>query len=283
MHILNKLLRSYLGNGFFKILDLLYIDHDLKRNKKLKGKFQNKRIFILGSGPSIKKYNLELLKDEYVMTQNSFHMHEKIKLIKPDFHCLIPYYQSEKEEHKWVEWIEEMKIVMPETKYFIGKNTKKLIEKYHNDLLKQTYFFKSNYNVLTLNKAKFDLTKNIMAIPTVITLCLLSAIYLGFSEIILLGFDLDQICKGQDPNFGRFYGKSKITDTDKEREIEKNQAVITAEGWYNRWLMNKQLILIRELSDKINVKIINGNDSGLIDCYTREPIENYIKGIIKNS
>ena len=274
--MLNKTLKSYLINSLVDVHDLLFTHHDLKKNIELKDKYNNKRIFILGSGSSILHYDLKVLKNEFVMTQNSFHMHEDIYDIEPNFHCVVPYYQSEKEYSTWIEYIGDMKEKMPSTSFMWGLNTKALIDNHHPELIKQSYYIRTKYNSLTLKKAKVNISKTIMNIPTVLTQCLTVAIYMGFREIYLLGFDLDQICHTNDRTFGRFYGMSKITDTKFEEDAERNSDLETTDGWYTWWLLNKQFFLLKSYADQNKIKIINGTQGGILSYFKREPIENII-------
>ena len=272
--MLNKTLKSYLINSLVDVHDLLFTHHDLKKNIELKDKYNNKRIFILGSGSSILHYDLKVLKNEFVMTQNSFHMHEDIYDIEPNFHCVVPYYQSEKEYSTWIEYIGDMKEKMSSTSFIWGLNTKALIDNHHPELIKQSYYIRTKYNSLTLKKAKVNISKTIMNIPTVLTQCLTVAIYMGFREIYLLGFDLDQICHTNDRTFGRFYGMSKITDTKFEEDAERNSDLETTDGWYTWWLLNKQFFLLKSYADQNKIKIINGTQGGILSYFKREPIEN---------
>jgi hypothetical protein len=272
----NKLTKSYLINSFLDVHDIFFTHPDLKRNVELKNKYNSKRIFILGSGSSILHYDLKVLNKEYVMTQNSFHMHKDIIDIEPNFHCVVPYYQSEKEISTWVDYIADMKDKMPNTLFLWGLNTKGLIDKYHEDISAKSYYIRTRYNLFTLKKAKVNISKTIMNIPTVLTQCLSVAIYLGFKEIYLLGFDLDQICHTNDRTFGRFYGMSKITDTKFEEDAEKKLNDETTDGWYNWWLMNKQFFLIRDFADQNNISIVNGTKGGILSYFKREPIENIV-------
>ena len=121
-----KLLKSYSINSLINIYDLFFTHPVLKKNFEFKGKYKNKRIFILGSGSSILHYDLKTLKDEHVMTQNSFHMHKNINEINPTVHCVVPYYHSDKEESIWVDYISDMKKMMPNSLFVWGLNTKKL-------------------------------------------------------------------------------------------------------------------------------------------------------------
>jgi len=272
----NKLTKSYLINSLVDVHDLLFTHPDLKKNIELKDKYNNERIFILGSGSSILLYDLKVLSNECVMTQNSFHMHNDISDINPTFHCVVPYYQTDKEHSIWVDYINDMKVRMPDSLFIWGLNTKSLIDKYHEDLRDKSYYLRTRYNLLTLNKAKVNISKTIMTIPTVLTQCLTVAIYLGFKEIYLLGFDLDQICHTNDQTYGRFYGMSKITETEFEKDANQKLDVETTDGWYTWWLMNKQFFLIKHFADQNNINIVNGTKGGILSYFKREPIENII-------
>jgi len=272
----NKLTKSYLINSLVDVHDLLFTHPDLKKNIELKDKYNNERIFILGSGSSILLYDLKVLSNECVMTQNSFHMHNDISDINPTFHCVVPYYQSDKEHSIWVDYINDMKVRMPDSLFIWGLNTKSLIDKYHEDLRDKSYYLRTRYNLLTLNKAKVNISKTIMTIPTVLTQCLTVAIYLGFKEIYLLGFDLDQICHTNDQTYGRFYGMSKITETEFEKDANQRLDIETTDGWYTWWLMNKQFFLIKDFADQNNISIVNGTKGGILSYFKREPIENIV-------
>jgi hypothetical protein len=271
-----KLIKSYLINSLVDVHDLFITHPKLKNNLILKDKYRNKRLFILGSGNSILNYDLKVLSNEYVMTQNSFHMHMDISDINPNFHCVVPFYQTDKEYNIWVEYIDDIKLKMPNSIFFWGLNTKTLIDKHHEDIIEKSFYIRTKYDLLTLKYPKINISKTIMNIPTVLTQCLTVGIYMGFKEIYLLGFDLDQICHTNDRTFGRFYGMSKITDTKFEEEAEKNLDYETTDGWYNWWLMNKQFFILKQFADLNDISIINGTLGGILSYFKREPIENII-------
>ena len=55
---------------------------------ELKGKYQGKRIFIIGNGPSLNEMPLYLLKDEYKMCFNRFALMEERVNWFPDFYAV---------------------------------------------------------------------------------------------------------------------------------------------------------------------------------------------------
>ena len=111
--MLNKLIKSYSINSLANVYDLSFTHPVLKKNIELKDKYKNDRLFILGSGSSILLYDLTILKNEYVMTQNSFYMHKDISDIEPNFHCVVPYHQSDKEYSIWIDYVAEIKDRIP--------------------------------------------------------------------------------------------------------------------------------------------------------------------------
>ncbi len=272
----NRVIKSFIRNSFYHIKDTFVKEKVLSLNKELKDKYRGKRLFILGSGGSIKLYDLKQLKDEYVMTQNNFHVHPDILEIDPDFHCVIPYYQTDKELNSWIEWIEDMQKNLPNTEFFWGKNTKKMIDNNFSALKGKSYYIDAQYNIFTLSKAKVDMTKTIMGMQTVTTQCLSVALYMGFSEIYLLGFDNDQICH-ESKEQNRFYGMSKITDTDSERnQLQKQRGKNVSLSWFNKWLTSKQLDMLEVYARQNSIKIVNASNEGLIDNFVREALKDII-------
>ncbi len=271
-----KVAKSYIRNCFYDVQDIFIQDKILLKNKDLKDKYKGKRLFILGSGGSIKLYDLKRLKDEYVMTQNNFHVHPDILEISPAFHCVVPYYQTDKELSVWIEWIKDMDKRLPNAQFFWGKNTKNLIDDNFNNMKNKSYYTSARYNLLTLNQAKVDISKTIMRLQTVTTQCITTAIYMGFSEIYLLGFDNDQICHERKEQ-NRFYGMSKITDTNAERnQLDKQRGQKVTLSWWNKWITSKQLDLLEIYSRKQNIKIINASNEGLLDNFKRESLKDII-------
>ena len=264
---------SYVKNACFSMRDLVVPGHVLARNKELRDRHRGERCFILGSGGSIRLYDLPRLEGHVVMTQNNFFVHEDIAAIRPRYQCTVPYYHPAELQSTWVDWITDMQRALPDATFFWEVNTRDLIERNFATLAGKSYYLRTRHDLLTLRKAKVDITKTIMTVPTALTECLTVAMYLGFSPIVLLGFDYDQICSKPGQNFqNRFYGLSKITDTDAERAIDVRDGEKSATGWFNRWLNFKQLFLIKDFADTNGIEIINGSEEGILHVFPRAPV-----------
>jgi uncharacterized Rossmann fold enzyme len=244
-------------------------------NKALKNRHTGQRCFILGSGMSVKELDLKLLHGEIVMTQNHFHAHEDIAVIDPLYHVVVPKYQSSEFDDNWVEWLHSMDERLPKkTVMFFGENTKYLLEKL-NLFRDRVFYMRQGYSAIFSRRAPVDITRGIMVVPTVITQCLAVALYLGFSEIVLLGFDLDQVCRIAQRDKVRFYGLSPVTANQAEISAEE-QLGRTGEDWFNMWLIWKECNLLLDEAVRRGTRIVNATPGGMLNVFDRVPFDTVI-------
>ena len=276
LNFIPYLYKKHLSHSIFSALNL-FPDSVLKKNKELKGKYQGQKLFIIGSGPSIKEEDLSVLAGQNIMTQNNFHMHEQINLLKPKFHVVVPKYQSKSFDGDWIDWIHDMEEKLPDDcLYFFGKNTKYLIDS-KTKIGDRTYYMNQGLNPLFVNKTDCDISKRIMNVPSAITQCLMAGVYMGFTEIYLLGMDLNQIVQlGAGRDNLRWYGHSKITANQAEKDIE---STILKSGniYFEHWKMWRQLNMIDNFAKSKNIKIGNASKYGLLNVYPRISLEAALK------
>lgn len=140
---------------------------------KYKDIHKGKRCFIVANGPSLKKMDLSLLKDEITIGMNRIYLMEKINNFKPtylvsvDIPCQLGQFTHEYNE-------------LTNIKFF-NWNSRKLFNKEENLM-----FLKSNFNP-TFER---DIVKNTLGSSKSVTYtCLQLAYYMGFTEVILIGKD----------------------------------------------------------------------------------------------
>lgn len=162
--------------------------------KKYKGIHRGQRCFIIGNGPSLKEQDISALKNEITFTVNQAGRNEQIRSICPTYHCWVdPVFfklDSKKSEDKEVIkafttlYSENNRPItfLPQQAYsFVqeaGLSNKIDIQYFISTLQKRKEYIKS-----------FDLSKSIPAFGTVVQTCIAIAMYMGFSEIYLLGCD----------------------------------------------------------------------------------------------
>jgi hypothetical protein len=247
----------------------------LAGNERLRDTHRGERCFILGSGKSILQHDLAPLASEIVITQNHFHVHEQIRMLAPRYHCVIPMYQPPAYASDWVTFFGSMQERLPEsTHFFVGLNSKKLIDA-ERFFQGRVSFVRQGRDPIFLRRPAYDLTRNIMNIQTALVMCLEVALFLGFSRIYLLGFDLSQICEGREQDWGRFYGTSPITASRAERQIE-DQNDRSGETWYHYWLMWMGFNLLRQEAERRGSEIVNVGRGGLLTCFERQLYEDVL-------
>jgi hypothetical protein len=260
----------------FKTLFLSFFpDKLLRGNLRFKNVHAGERCFILGSGHSISEQDLTKLSGEIVMTQNHFHAHKDIGVIRPKYHVLIPKYQPTDFDNDWRTWFNSMNERLPgNCEIFMDKNTKYLIDEMQI-FSERVHYISTGLSDTAVRKAPVDLVKPIMMIPTVLTECLAIAIYMGFKEIYLLGFDLDQniqLARGGDRNQIRFYGKSPITANKFESNYE-SVAAKSGHDWFSMWTIWQQCGLLKKTAEERGVKIVNVTRGGVLNVFDRAVYE----------
>lgn len=269
------LLKQYAFDVVSLVLDV-FPDPELRRNAVFRDRHRGERCFLLGSGHSIKEQDLTKLAGEIVMTQNHFHAHEQIGIISPTYHVNVPKYQPRSYDDDWVEWLRSMDERLPKkTVIFFGKNTKYLVDELRL-FQDRAYYVQPGYSAALLGRAPTDLTRRIMRVPTVLPQCLAIAIYMGFKEIYLLGFDLDQQFRQNNRDQLRFYGLSPITRNAAEIALEQKGGA-SGDDWLGFWLIWRQCNLLKQAAERKGLKIINATRGGLLNMFDRQVYEEVVK------
>lgn len=164
----------------------------VESNRGVEGRHRGERCFILGAGPSVKVQDLTKLKGEYVISVSNTFVHADYPLFRPSYHVLphiLKGHGSLSGEDEFACWLKEMEEKTFDAELFLHVGDRLLVDKYN--------LF--NGRVIHWNEyvswdgscpGKIDLTK-VPSIWSVSEYALTVAIYLGFDEIYLIGFDHD--------------------------------------------------------------------------------------------
>lgn len=223
----------------------------LKKNKKLKNIHKKERCFIVLNGPSINEHDLSGLKDEYVFVSNFFYRSDLCKIIEPNYYCWLDSALMHSDEIKSV--VEELKCACPKSKLIFNyKACSKLGER------------DDTYYVYTKNMANvFGISNNLAGVMSNYTnvafLAIVSAIYMGFSEIYILGLDFEPT------GFSHFIHLGENSDCLMPgNEIDK----VKVAGSYRQYtLAQYQSFLVSELAKKTNTKVVNLNPRSYIRAF----------------
>ncbi len=161
---------------------------------ELRNSEKENRCFIIATGSSIKYQDLTILNDEIVISVSGLYMHKDINIINPKYHVLPNVFNDHKEineENKYVQWLNDMDVHLPSSTVMImSKQDEGYIEKYQ--LFRNRKIFFKDYTRYCETDNIFDIDINQM--PNIWSISegvIQVALFLGFKEIFLLGFDHD--------------------------------------------------------------------------------------------
>lgn len=197
MRIFNKFksIPSYLIRNFLLPKILTFKNRSiLNKNVELKGRYQHKRCFIIGNGPSVSKLDLGKLKNEYSFVVNEFDKNPQINSLNPKFYLLNDsgYYNENNQSDDYSSYFPEQfkkkeKTIGPTTTIFTNLDAKNFIKK-HNMFADHAVYYIGTQGIITdVLPFNIELDKYVPCTKNSVLLCITIATYLGFEEIYLLG------------------------------------------------------------------------------------------------
>ncbi|MDE6851311.1 MAG: HAD hydrolase family protein [Lachnospiraceae bacterium] len=237
----------------------------LQSNIQYKDIHMGERVFILCSGPSISELDLTLLKNEKTIAVNSFYLHKDCQIISPTYYC-EPAFEEYSSFETVAQHLREMEQATPEAHYFFGIKEKENVEKV-NEFEGRCV----NYMAFTneYDRSDIDLTRCVMGVQSVSIMALEIAIYMGFTEIYLLGTEHDSLLTGKYTHFYE-YQESIAANEDKMLDEQGNIRYTFDEelsAIYNLW---EQYKIIRKIAKKKRIKIYNATPAGVLDLFEKK-------------
>jgi hypothetical protein len=272
--ILPPFLFDFMLFGFGVAKDLAHPDlmNLIKKNCVLKNNGSGKRAFLLATGPSIKSQDLSLLKGEDCFTSSNVFLHEFINEINPKFHFFAPYHKPLILSN-YLAWMNQADRMLPKsTKIFLATESEALVKK-HN-LFKHREIFYLNFGH-DFSRTTVDITKTIMAPQSVPLMVLPVLIYMGYSEIYLVGCD-HTVLRDFKRNVTHFYNSKKDlrkNSSDKNtwgdiiKTHETSMQVFVQYKFYKDILLNSQN----------KIKIINLSNDSWLDLFDFKKFSSILK------
>lgn len=253
----------------------------LSNNIALKDIHKGKRCFILGSGPSIKKQDLSPLKNEIVFALNNFYVHEEFSNIISNtnvekYYMTAPIHPPQTEE-EWKDWFIDIEKNVPlNVKTLFGLNGNKINIKYIFEkygLFKQHtkfWYFEGKHFRNDKKLKGMDVTKAIYSGESVSVYTLILAIYMGFSEIYLLGMDHDYFLYDDESQM-RMYKTSIHQNSEFERTF--------GDTFYIKEFLRQYNIFSKyhAFGFSSNSKIYNASAGGILKVFPKVNFENLFK------
>lgn len=236
----------------------------LAHNAELKDAHRGKRCFVLATGPSIKNHDLSLLEGEICISVANFFVHNDFYRISPLYHCIPPLHPPLTDEDG-LRWFRQMEPYMDRTVLILGYTDRRLIEINRLFCNQKINYLRFGDSWEKPTNRSFDLMCPLPNCQSVCITALMIALYIGCSDIYLLGtdhttFNLDT---GQ-YDYGHFYdgeAKNELGEQAAPDDLE-TEFRATAELW-------RQYKLLREYARTKNSAIYNATGRGILDLFPR--------------
>jgi hypothetical protein len=238
----------------------------LKKNLKLAGKLAGRRVFVVGTGPSIKSQDLKKLAGEVCITVSNFFVHPDFNLIKPTFHLFAPIH-SPVTAQQFNDWLKDAEAHFPKgQKVLVSLTDKHIIDTYGRLKKQDVYYYRISSRPLAPSD-RLDFSGLLPAIQTSPQIAIYLALYGDAREIIILGCDHDSILN------------LKVS-----RHFYNEKESVLSQAGYNEWLGQGQDLgteceayvqlwniyrAIRAFAAEHDISILNATDGGLLDVYPR--------------
>ena len=278
---LPPLLFNYV-NDFRNYHDFLKHSNLIKTNINLKNKHKGEKCFILGSGPSINDEDLKPLKNEIVFALNNFYVHDDFSEIMrgevEKYYMTAPIHPPQTET-EWKDWFSDMEQHMPKNVNLIfgisnqNNNIKSILDHHNLFVNFKKYWYYAGININDYYNYKprdIDITRMTWIADTISIYSIIVAIYMGFSEIYLLGMDHNYICNNKS-NY-RFY-KDGIHQNDEDERMLKDTS-LTKHLSFSIYKIFHQYELLSNNSD---TEIYNTSRNSLLDIFEYVTFKDIIK------
>jgi uncharacterized Rossmann fold enzyme len=244
---------------------------DVARNAELKDRYRGqRRCFVIGNGASLKDMDLSVLANEITIGCNSFYKHEQARRVDLKYHCVGDPMFFENTPRA-VEWHREIESAMPRaTKMFHARGQPLVRE--HGLYRDQTiYYYRHGITVDEPELVDFDFTRPLcVGHTTGSRLAIPLAIYMGFTEIYIIGFDANWMESYRGSY--HFYEKHALWPefdaqaTDKRHPRYADQLINALRDFESH-------ALLYEAAKARGVNIYNAGKGGLLDTYPRVVFE----------
>jgi hypothetical protein len=248
----------------------------VKGNQKLQNIYEGKRCFILGMGPSIKHQNLTLLKNEIVLSCSWCTLLDEYGKLEPEIYVnpaiMKDYVRSRSELEEYGEevyaYLDER---LKSRTIILDSQDRVFIERKGHFGDKDVFYLHQSGNWGSEDAC--ELTQKTPEIQTATTMMLKIAIYMGFSEIYLLGTEHDIVKR----DYEHSYDMKKLDDMGYHalyNTINYHKSQVDTE-WSNRILLRTafnifdQYYELHKIAEKKGIKIFNATQGGDLDEYER--------------
>ena len=246
-------------HGFLRKTGLKRTQNDEKL-LSFKDKYKGKRCFLVGNGPSLRREDLEAIRDEISFCCNGIYRIFNLTYWRPTFYFISDNVFSGK---------------LPQIrKYFKGTF-------FSNNHFKPARTAAAKYNIVYANTLTLEdyyvhgnmLDYYVSSRATVMSFMIEMAMYMGFREIYLLGVDCSNGFTGQNDHFINNYESKEMVriEVSRTKNLARDgkQLSMLELGQYRVDRSMAAYYKLREYADKHGIKVYNATRGGMLEAFER--------------
>ena len=258
----------------------------VKDNIKFKDIHKNQRCFILGNGPSLKEEDLSLLGDEIVFTVNQASRNPQFGCLRSNYHFWSDpnFFKIDTDKSEDLELLQTMQSVADDNhdlQCFFPVKQMDFVQRHGIDQKLHVNYYSSGLFLYDGYSKKIDYTKCVISFGTVVQWCITMAVYMGCTEIYLLGCDNTSIITtvksflhNNDDNDYSY----EISENEKKRmeNLLKDHSLEAFLHSYLRTLQDYRMLYA--YCCKYGIRLINCSSETVIDSIPRMRLTDVING-----
>ena len=169
---------------FYTLIDFK-TQNVIRKNKSLRNSHKGERCFVVMNGPSLNQYNLDAIKKEIVFVANYFYRSSLVEVVDPNYYVWLDSDFSGT-SMDLSQLFSDIHTKCPNAKMLLNYK----MHPYLNGSDSYIHFVKAKHlpNTFNLKGNLSGLTSNF---TSVVFFAIISAIYMGFKNIYLLGLDFE--------------------------------------------------------------------------------------------
>lgn len=235
----------------------------LKKNRRLKDIHKSNRCFILGNGPSINDFDILKIKNELIFVMSNFYHWDKYTSLSPIYHSIVNIPDTFSENEKFL-ILKELDDKTLSNKIFIGFRNRYVIDKY------KLFQNKDIYYIGTANvERKFAIDRITREHYSNPLQAIEIALYMGFSEIYLLGIEYNEVCSG---SYFYFFDRKNLIVNDPEIDMCSKPMTKLSVTLQSTLDIVVEFEKLTEFAQQNNVKIFNLSNQSILRMF---PHKNY--------
>jgi hypothetical protein len=236
-------------------------------NATLRDRHKGARCFILCTGPSVKAQDLRRLAGELVISVSNAYLHPDYNLVRPTYHCVPQITYGKLTPERAAAWLADMDKHIGGAEIVLSGEERTLVASHGIFRDRRVHYLHLEGDAWGSDAdALPDLTGRLPIPQSVPIMASMLALYMGCTDIYLLGTDHDHFLTG---SYTHFYDRSLVTGTDISVGGDGRITTSRYEDFHALGRLWRQYRRLGECARRHGVTIRNATAGGALDEFER--------------